>query len=263
MSYLTNRSQFIQIGNNFSTTVIIARGSPQGSVLSPVLFIIFISDIDDWTDFSTLSGFADDYSATVVDSTFQGMLEKLEHDAKKILSFMASNRLFVNESKTTFIIFSRKERDLPIAIKVGNSNIVEVTKLKLLGVIFTPDLKWKEHINTLTEKLRHHIFLLRHLSRLIPHTALKIVAEGLVTNNQPHPVLSASFLPDSALRHRSKTFRTRKNPSTTQPHDQDNLFTQHQGQSKYEIHQKHQQHSIHQSNGLQIDCYGIEKIHVQ
>jgi len=183
--------------------VIIARGSPQGSVLSPVLFIIFISDIDDWTDFSTLSGFADDYSATVVDSTFQGMLEKLEHDAKKILSFMASNRLFVNESKTTFIIFSRKERDLPISIKVGNSNIIEVTKLKLLGVIFTPDLKWKEHINTLTEKLRHRIFLLRHLSRLIPHTALKIVAEGLVTSHIRYclPLFCRIWLSDTDPKH--------------------------------------------------------------
>ena len=62
-SYLTNRSQFIQIGNNISRTLIIARGSPQGSVLSPVLFIIFISDIDDWTKFAKMTGFADDYSA--------------------------------------------------------------------------------------------------------------------------------------------------------------------------------------------------------
>jgi len=182
-SYLTNRSQFIQIGNNISRTLIIARGSPQGSVLSPVLFIIFISDIDDWTEFAKMTGFADDYSATVIDSTLQGTLDKLEHDAKNILCFMASNCLFANESKTTFMIFSRKESNPPISIKVGNSNILEARKQKLLGVTFTPDLKLKEHIDTLTEKLRHRIYLLRHLSQLIPRTALKIVADGLVTSH--------------------------------------------------------------------------------
>ena len=130
-----------------------------------------------------MTGFADDYSATVIDSTLQGTLDKLEHDAKNILCFMASNCLFANESKTTFMIFSRKESNPPISIKVGNSNILEARKQKLLGVTFTPDLKWKEHIDTLTEKLRHRIYLLRHLSQLIPRTALKIVADGLVTSH--------------------------------------------------------------------------------
>ena len=97
-SFFTDRSQLIQIGNVTSTTLYIVLGAPQGSVLSPVLFIIFISDIDEWTDYATLSGFADDYSASVIDSTFEKTLKKLVHDANNILMFMASNCLFVNES---------------------------------------------------------------------------------------------------------------------------------------------------------------------
>ena len=96
---------------------------------------------------------------------------------------MASNCLFVNESKTTFMIFSRKERDHSTVIKVGKSHICEVNEQKLLGVTFSSDLKWKRHIESLTEKLHNQIYLLRHLSHFFPHSTLKIVAEGLVTSH--------------------------------------------------------------------------------
>ena len=78
--------------------------------MSPVLFIILIADIDEWTQYAIMVGFADDNSATIIDDTIPGMTEKIESDAKNILEFMASNKLMANESKMTLMIFGRKNK---------------------------------------------------------------------------------------------------------------------------------------------------------
>jgi len=185
-SYLSDRSQFVCIGNDISEVLIIKVGSPQGSVISPVLFIILLSDIDLWSEHSTISGFADDNSATVIEDTFKNMISKLESDACHILSFMASNSLVANEGKTTFMVFSNKRRenpDTPLSLKVGNSNIIEVREQKLLGIIFSSDLKWNRHISSLIEKVHHRLHILKNLSHLLPRAVLTIVAECLIMSN--------------------------------------------------------------------------------
>jgi len=177
-------------------------GSPQGSVLSPILFIILISDIDLWTDFATISGFADDNSATITEDSFDKLLLKLESDARQILSFMASNSLVANESKTTFMVLSNRKRDHvdnPLALKVGTSVITEVKEQKLLGVHFTSDLKWSRHISSIIEKIQYRLYILKHLSRLLPRSALIIASEGLIMSNIRYclPLFGRSRLNDS------------------------------------------------------------------
>jgi len=108
-SYLTDRMQYVQVGNDVSSIKLIIVGAPQGSVLLPTLFIILISDIDDWTDHAIITGFADDNCATVIEDTLEETINKLQHDAKNVLSFMASNFLVANEAKTTFMPFSNRK----------------------------------------------------------------------------------------------------------------------------------------------------------
>ena len=88
-SYLTNRSQYVQIGPNASTLAFIITGSPQGSCISPIFFIILIADIDEWTCHAIIDGFADDNNATVVGDEISDVVKKLEEDAGNILSFRA------------------------------------------------------------------------------------------------------------------------------------------------------------------------------
>ena len=165
-SYLTERSQYVKIGNDISHIRLVKIGAPQGSVLSPVLFIILIGDIDDWADHATIVGFADDNSATIVDLTLQDVLEKLEHEAKNILSFMASNSLVANEAKTTFMILSN-------TLKVGNTIIPELHEQKLLGVTFSSDRKWSKHVESIVEKLNHRLYILRNISHYEHHNLLQ------------------------------------------------------------------------------------------
>ena len=132
-----------------------------------------------------MNGFADDYTANVVDESLESMKAKLEIDSTNILTFMATNLLIANSSKTTFMIFSKSGRKLEQGqtIQVGSSKIKELDEQKLLGMYITPDLKWTMHITHLVEKLRHRLYLLRHISYLIPRSALKLVADGIVTTH--------------------------------------------------------------------------------
>ena len=104
-SYLTNRHQFVQVGNIRSKTLKVNTGCPQGSVLSPILFIILTADIEDWVQHSELSSYADDITATATGLTPTDVIVKLQKSAHTILSFFASNGLVVNTNKTVFLFF--------------------------------------------------------------------------------------------------------------------------------------------------------------
>jgi len=153
--------------------------------LSPVLFIILLADIDEWTSYAIVTGFADDNSATVCDDSEEGVKEKLETDAQNILTFMTSNKLIANDSKTTLMIFGRanKQNSSPSTIKVGNATITEQSEQRLLGVTISSDLKWATHTQQIKEKLHYRLYIMRHLRGFLTREALNIAAEGLFTSH--------------------------------------------------------------------------------
>ena len=103
-SYLKDRRQFVQIGQERSTMISLKYGSPQGAILSPLIFIIFIGDLELWVSSAIIKAYADDISSYVSDKELGAALKKLESDADKIVRFMSSNYLVVNPSKTGFLI---------------------------------------------------------------------------------------------------------------------------------------------------------------
>ena len=92
---------------------------------------------------------------------------------------MSSNKLLANESKTSFILFGRRPPGDELKIKVGNEIITEKSTLKFLGVTFSHDLKWDVHINQLKSILLSRLYLIRHLTTIIPRSCMKTIAEGL------------------------------------------------------------------------------------
>jgi len=107
------------------------------------------------------------------------VVTKLESDALDILRFMASNKLLANESKTTFMMFGRRNKVEPAKIRVGYAEVKEQEAQKILGITVTSDLKWNAHINNLKSKLLHRLYLMRHLRSLLPLHTLKQIADGL------------------------------------------------------------------------------------
>ena len=177
---LLNRTQYVRVGTNDSDLMILVTGSPQGSVISPIFFIILLADIDEWTQYAIIVGFADDNSATVTGETTADVTRKLESDAHSILKFMASNKLLANDSKTTFMLFGKKNlnQNLNAKIMVGHAEIMEQDTHKILGIHVSNDLKWKTHINHLKSRLLQRLYLMRHLRTILPSHTLSQIADG-------------------------------------------------------------------------------------
>ena len=140
-SYLTNRKQYVQIGDKCSTFMDIMCGVPQGSILGPKLFIMYINDLCDVTNILKFILFADDTNAfrSGYDLTTLAMEVSLELD--KLQIWFNVNKLSLNIQKTIFMIFGKfKNVQSNISIYINGYEIQQVFNTKFLGVIIDSNL---------------------------------------------------------------------------------------------------------------------------
>ena len=161
--FLTGRTIKVKIGNSFD----LENGTPQGSVISPILFLLMINDIPSDSDPNTYcSLFADDSaiwrSGRHIDTLFKEIQKQLN-----LFHEWCSNWGFkINEDKTVAMIFTKKQNINPknLEITINNVQIKLVSTVKFLGLIFDSKLSWNNHIQYLTDKSKPKINLLRSLS---------------------------------------------------------------------------------------------------
>ena len=103
-SFLSNRRQQVQVGDKLSETKTTSIGCPQGSLLSPLLFLIYIADVDLWVREMKVRGYADDTASSVSSPDLDKVIKSLEADGERMLHFMASNDLVANPEKTGLLI---------------------------------------------------------------------------------------------------------------------------------------------------------------
>ena len=158
-SYLTNRKQFVSLNGVKSKTENISCGVPQGSILGPLLFIIYINDMHQAVTCSTVHHFADDTNILFSDKNPKSIAKILNKELAHIFEWLCANRLSLNVTKTEFIIFRPPKRKLSsrIFLRLNGTKIFESSKIKYLGVILDPFLRWNHHINELTKKLNRAI----------------------------------------------------------------------------------------------------------
>ena len=153
--YLSNRQQYVQLGNKKSQTKCINIGVPQGSVLGPILFIIYVNDIHRSTD-ANIRLFADDTNIFIKNKDPLLLKQNMITEFNKINQWFTDNRLILNTSKTQFNIFCRKNKAVPPQLNqiLLNNIIVERSHhVKYLGLILDDKLTWREHISDLETKL--------------------------------------------------------------------------------------------------------------
>lgn len=156
-SYLTDRRQAVFCNGELSDFVPTVSGVPQGSVLGPLLFSLFINDLPSVLDFCSIHLFADDvqiYICTDGNRDLSAIGNLINHDLRKIMKWSKENLLAINPDKTQAMLISRlKTPPHPPQILIEGEVIQFVERAKNLGVVFKNNFEWDAHINTQCSKI--------------------------------------------------------------------------------------------------------------
>ena len=196
-SYLTNRQQYVQMGNTVSSEQTMTCGISQGSSLGPVLFLIYINDLPNCSSALTFRIFADDTNVFASARDLKVLEKIVNSELKKVKIWCDVNRLSINFSKTNFMIIkSQKKKDDQVNISVesadGTINALQrKQKIKYLGVLLDETISFNHHIsyictriarnNGIISKQRHYLTLLQMkqiYSSIYPYISYAILAWG-------------------------------------------------------------------------------------
>ena len=159
-SYLQNRFQYVEFGNSKSELLKITCGVPQGSVLGPKLFLLYIDDICNVSQLLKLVLFADDTNIYYSHKDVKQLVNTLNTELVKLQDWFAVNKLSLNILKTNFMIFGNIKTSQDINIRINNELVNRAYSNKFLGVIVDDKLCWREHIHYVKTKLSKNIAIL-------------------------------------------------------------------------------------------------------
>ena len=200
-SYLSNRRQKVYIDGTFSSELSLEAGVPQGSILGPLLYVIFTNDLPeaihdhlsarnslfsiDCEECGSLCCYADDSTYSVSGVNPDDIQTKVNLQYNKLSSYMANNKLVLKSEKTHMLVLTSKARhnkhvDFGLQLDTGSEIILPIQNVTLLGCTITDDLKWYQHIvgsdKSMLNQLKNRINALRKACPFLSFKNRKMVA---------------------------------------------------------------------------------------
>jgi hypothetical protein len=173
-SYLDNRYHRVVVNGQCSEWKCVKAGVPQGSILGPLLFLIYINDIIDNIN-SNIYLFADDTSLmrNIDQLDIQGSFDSINDDLQKLHEWSLQWRVDFNAKKSCHLILTKQTNppDYP-TIYMGNTEIRRVNAHKHLGIIFSSDMTWSDHVNSIRDKAMRRTSSLKRISYMVPRKTL-------------------------------------------------------------------------------------------
>ena len=180
-SYLDGRTQYVTYNDEKSSIKSMVCGVPQGSILGPILFLIYINDLVSVCKHSLPFLFADDTNLFTSGKNLKDLNDKVNEELANISIWLKVNKLSLNVKKTHFLVFHNKKKPIEkVEIFIDNKAIDQKNNTKFLGVYIDDKLTWKKHIDHVSKKLSRGIGVICKARRLLNLNAMKTLYHSFI-----------------------------------------------------------------------------------
>lgn len=183
MSFLSRRKQYVRIGDAESSFRDIHKGVPQGSILGPVLFLLYLNGIFSLSLRSHLQCYADDMALVLAEDTIELLKDAIVSDMRRIIEFLKTLNMTINFSKTKYMIFKRHYRNalsLFSTVQIYSQTVESCEVYDYLGLTIDSRLTWAQHIQRVCSKVSSHVFAISKLRYYVSPIVLKMYYSSFV-----------------------------------------------------------------------------------
>ena len=202
-NYLLNRTQAVCVNGSTSNFEKILTGVPQGSVLGPLLFLIFINDLPKCLKHTACNIFADDTEIHACGSTLSEVRDLLQLDTDNLAQWFFMNKLVVSETKCSSMLATCNRSLLTesLNVMINNVNINQVNSSRYLGIYPDVMLNWSDHIGNLCSNLAPKVGILRRLKHILPKESLLMIYQSTIQSVIDYCITVWGYAPSIYLDH--------------------------------------------------------------
>ena len=185
-SYLANRKQYVDLNGEKSDTNDITVGVPQGSILGPLLFLLYINDLPAALQETSAVMFADDTNLIIKGNDISRLNHSINQDLDNLSDYFKANKLKLNVDKTKMVCFRKKckkydEKDLEVSL--DNTSLQCENHATFLGMTLDSHLTWESHCNNVANKMARSAGVLNRVKNYLPINSMKILYHSLVASH--------------------------------------------------------------------------------
>ena len=183
-SYLSERNQISSVNGHFSSTRLLRCGVPQGTILGPLLFLIYINDLPNCLLHSRARIFADDTNLTYASNNINEINYNLNENLANVSEWLSVNKLTLNQTKTEFMLIGSRQRintfQSTPSFAINNVPVKQVSHTKSLGLHIEENLSWNVHIEKLSKKVASGIGALKRIRPYVTLPTMQLIYNCLV-----------------------------------------------------------------------------------
>ncbi len=187
-SYLSERTHITNVNGVKSDEQICKCGIPQGSILGPLLFIMYINDLPNHVTNMNVSMYADDTILFYSSKDINDIVFKINKDLENVENWLSKNKLSLNVSKTNYMIIGTPQKlanisDVDLNINIKGTSIKKVTNCKHLGVIIDENMIWKNQVDKVIKKVSTGLYFLRKSTNILPRHVQSMLYKSIIATH--------------------------------------------------------------------------------